>query len=102
MSTRDLIMSRVKSVALGNTRRSFKHVASDLLNELGKNQVQNIADGAFLCRQTVERVMDCEDDYSPRSDTLERIFRYCNAEVTFGKVDIKATYANTPKKEKED
>ena len=37
MATRDLIMSRVKSVALGNTRRGFTHVASDLLKDWDNN-----------------------------------------------------------------
>ena len=97
MSTRDLILSRVKSIALGNTRRGFKHVASDLLNELGKDQVKNIALGTFLCAATVERVMDCPEKYRPQSETLERIFKYCNAEVTFNEVAIKAKYQNVPK-----
>ena len=92
-----MILGRVKQVALGNTRRGFKEVASDLLNELGKDQLKDIANGTFLCRSTLERVMDCEDKYRPQSETLERIFKYCNAEVSFKQVKIRAKNQNKPK-----
>lgn len=97
MSIKNAVYANIKKrVALGNTRRGFKEVASDLINATGQKPSE-IANGAFLSASTVARVMDCEDDYSPRSDTLERLFRYCNAEVSFSETEIKPQYANKPK-----
>jgi hypothetical protein len=98
-SGKEMILNRVKEVALGNTRVGFKEVASDLLNAQGRDQIKNICQGTFLSRGTVERVMECEPEYRPQSDTLERIFRYCNAEVVFNETTIKAKFQNTPKHE---
>lgn len=94
---RELILNRVTEIALGNTRTGFKEVASDLLNAQGRDQIRNIVAGTFLSRHTIERVMDCEDNYKPMSDTLERIFRYCNAEVVFNETTIRKKFQNTPK-----
>ncbi len=91
------IISRVKNVALGNSSRGLKHVASDLCNELGRGAAKDIASGTFLAVSTVQRVMECEENYRPQAETLERIFRYCNAKVTFETVAIKGKYQNTPK-----
>ena len=96
-AARKEILSRVKSIALGNTGRGLKEVASDLCNELGKNATKDIAAGTYLSRATVARVMDCETNYRPQSETLERIFKYCNARVTFDTVSIQAKHQNKPK-----
>lgn len=99
MNARMEIFKRIKNVALGNTRRGFKEVASDLLNEQGRDQLKNICEGTFLSRTTVERVMECEEKYRPQAETIERILRYCNAEVSFSEVKIKTTYQNKPKED---
>ena len=39
---RNAILNRIKAVALGNTRRGLKEVASDLLNELGRDAIKDI------------------------------------------------------------
>lgn len=97
MNVQNMIFASLKKkVALGNSRRCLKDVASDLLNALGED-ANSIAKGTFLCPQTVMRVMDCEDGYSPRADTLERCFRYCNAEIVFNEAVIKPQYKNQPK-----
>ena len=98
------IFDRVRSVALGNTNRGLKEVASDLLNDQGRDQLQNICLGTFLSRSTVERVMELTDTehgdpYRPQSETLERIFRYCNAEVVLHEVKIKPKFRNAPKED---
>ena len=80
-NSRDEILHRIKAVALGNTRRGLKEVASDLVNELGRDALTEISEGTYLARATIERVMDCDDHYRPQSETLERIFRYCNASI---------------------
>lgn len=97
MSALDHIYNSVnKKRALGNSKRGFKEVASDLLHATGEKPAK-IAAGTFLSAATVARVMDCPDEYRPQSETLERIFRYCNAEATFNEVRIKAEFANKPK-----
>jgi hypothetical protein len=96
---KNMIYNNVKKrVALGNTRRGFKEVASDLANATGEKAI-DIAKGSFLSTSTVARVMDCEDNYRPQSETLERIMVYCNAEVIFTEVAIKPQYANKPKED---
>lgn len=87
-----------KKVALGNSDTGFKHVACDLLHASGEKP-SKIAEGTFLSTHTIERVMKCEDNYKPQSDTLERIFKYMNAQVAFNHVNIKAQYRNKPKVE---
>jgi hypothetical protein len=99
MSAKNLILNNLKKrVALGNTRRGFKEVASDLLNATGEKP-SKIASGTFLSSATVARVMDCEENYRPQAETLERIFRYCNAEATFDHCVIKSQYQNKPKEQ---
>lgn len=103
MAVRELITKRIQErrVALGNTRKGLKEVASDLLNEdIGKNKkrIKVVAQGCYLSPATVARVMDCEEFYRPAADTLERILRFYN--VTLGvefSEAIKAAYQNKPK-----
>ena len=90
-----------KRSALGNSHRKLKDVAADLLNATGESP-DDIAKGTYLCPSTVKRVMDCEDNYSPRADTLERCFRYCNASVVFEETMMKKNYLNQPKEKEED
>ena len=95
----NLILNDVKKrTAIGNTGRGFKQVASDLLHATGEKPAK-IAEGTFLSANTVARVMDCPEEYRPQSETLERIFRYCNAGATFDHVNIKPKYANKPKEQ---
>lgn len=96
-NARAAILNRVKNVALGNSDRGLKHVASDLCNELGRKAAKDIANGCYLSKSTVERVMDCDDSYRPQAETLERIFRYCNAKITFDSVSMQGKYQNQPK-----
>ena len=93
------IFDRVQNVALGNSKRGLKEVASDLLNDQGRDQLNSMVNGTFLCRGTLERVMDCEEKYRPQSETLERIFRYCNAEIVLTEVKIKPKFRNNPKED---
>lgn len=104
-------MSRVKTAlfkkmsdrkALGNSDRSFKDVASDLLNADGRNRVQYIADGTFLSPSTIVRMMDLSDTesgapYRPADDTVERILIYYGVGADLFFTNIKAQYQNVPK-----
>jgi len=92
-----LIYDEVQKRALGNSKTSLKKVASDYVNSIGRDNLGKIADGAYLCKHTVERIADCEDSYQPRADTVERIFRYFNAEIEFNEVAIKPKFQNKPK-----
>ena len=99
MTAKNAIFENLKKrVCLGNTRRGFKEVASDLANATGEKPSQ-IAKGTFLSPHTIGRVMDCEDNYRPQAETLERIMRYCNAEVVFSEVPIRNNFQNKPKEE---
>lgn len=97
-ATKAIYNNLKKRIAIGNTSRGFKHVASDLLHSIGEKP-SRIADGTFLSPHTIQRVMDCEDNYRPQAETLERIFRYCNAEVAFTECAIKPQFQNKPKEE---
>ena len=101
-SVTNLIHKRIQErrVALGNSKIGLKEVCSDLLNEdIGHNrkQISIVAEGCFLASQTIERVMDCEEFYRPMSDTVERIMRYYNCELSVEQVNIKPRFRNVPK-----
>ncbi len=85
--------------ALGNSKKTLAKVASDLLNTEGRQRAGVIAADCFLSKVTVVRIMDegGDETYSPRADTLERVFRYFGAEIYFRKVTIKKLYHNKPK-----
>jgi hypothetical protein len=87
------------AAALGNTKKNLAKVASDLLNSLGRNQAGRMAEGCFLAKATVLRMMDegGDDTYSPKADTIERIYRYFGAEVHLKQVRIKPENRNQPK-----
>ena len=94
-----VIMNRVNAKCLGNSKRGLKELTSDCINQLGKGQIDEIAKGAFLCKHTVERVMECEELYAPRADTLERLLRYCGAEIEMNTVSISPRFRNKPKED---
>ena len=95
--SKKLIIKAIKKKALGNSNIELKEVASDLLNQIGRDSITQIASGTYLNAATIARVMDCDKRYSPRADTLERIFRFCNAEVSFNSVKINRKFMNQPK-----
>ena len=86
-----------KTQALGNSKRGLKEVCSDLCNQFDRKHARVIAEGCFLSKGTVVRVMDCEENYRPQADTLERILRYFNAEIRFSEVVIKPRFRNHEK-----
>lgn len=101
MSAKDAIFSAVKDKrALGNSNRKLKHLACDLLHASGQ-KASEISKGTFLCPQTIERVMDCPEEYRPQAETLERILTYFNGVLTVEFENIKPRYQNKPKPESE-
>lgn len=97
-TTRDTLVNKIRTKALGNSNITPKEVASDLCNKAGRKQVKAIAEGTFLAPATVKRVMDCDENYRPQQDTLDRIFRYFDMQATFTHVRIQSKYRNKPKK----
>jgi len=99
--TKLAVIQGIKRVALGNSSRGLKEVASDLLHEFGNSPKarKQLADMTFLAPATIERLLDCEANYKPMADTLERCFKAMNCEVSFAEVAISAQYQNQPKTE---
>lgn len=96
---KDEIFARINQTALGNSKRGLKELASDLVNQIGKDHMNNIVAGTFLCPSTIDRVMECDPAYRPQAETLERIFRYCGMEAEFREVIIKKKFLNQPKED---
>lgn len=96
---RQEIMNRVKKVALGNSDRGLKHLASDLLNEYGKSDkaIEELSEATYLCKHTIRRIQECSELYSPRLDTIERCLKAMNCEITAHEVEIEKQYQNRPK-----
>lgn len=95
-----------KASALGNTKRGFKEVCSDLVNQHGVRgrDLQALCNGTYLSPHTVQRIAELSDSesgqpYRPNSDTVERILRYFGAEVTFNQIAIQPRYQNHPKED---
>lgn len=94
----DDIFATVDNFCLGDSQRGLKELCSDLLHSHGgKDNIDAIVAGTFLCKSTLYRVMDCEENYRPQSETLERILRYCGAEVVIHHVKISSKNQNKPK-----
>ena len=103
---RDEIFKRIGEKALGNSNRGLKEVASDLLNQMGRSELKNICAGTHLSPTTIDRIMSLKEaesgaDYSPQSSSLERVFKFCGAEIEFHTVDIKKRFMNKPKSDGE-
>jgi len=96
-----------KTKLLGNNKRGgFKELCSDLINQHGidKKGMQALMDGTFLSYNTIQRMAKLTETengepYRPNADTVERILRYFNAEVSFTEVKIKPVFRNTPKRD---
>lgn len=101
MGIKDDILSRVDAKAGGNSKRGLKEVASDLLNSLDMKD-SHLADLTLLSPSTIARVRELTpaesgEEYRPMSDTLERIFRGCGAEISLTPVTIKDKFRNKEK-----
>ena len=94
-------VNEIKRKALGNSNIGLKEICCDLLNQEiphgDAKALMRVANGTFLCPSTLLRVLDCEENYSPQAQTLERIMRYCNISLTTDYVVIKTPYLNNPK-----
>ena len=89
------IAARVNLSAIGNSNRSMKDIAIDLIHE-SKMPYSKIAEGAFLCDATIKNLAEEETRY-PRYDTIERVFRFFNMKMSLEGEPIKAKFLNKAK-----
>lgn len=92
-------LAQKKKKAIGNSNRTLLSVTQDMLLAHGRDNSKKIALACFMSPATVERVMDCDanngyETYKPRAETLEKIMRYCNCEVSVDYVAIKKGFQN--------
>jgi hypothetical protein len=92
---RQEIRRKVALKAIGNSRRTMRDVAVDLINA-SKLDWTEIADGTFLAVGTIGNLAKDRTQF-PRYDTIERLFRFFEYEVQFKDSHIKAEFRNTPK-----
>lgn len=92
---RKRIARHVKLTALGNSNRSMRDIAVDLINQSNLD-IAEIAEGCFLCTQTVKNLAEDITEH-PHTETLERIFRFFNFKVQLHEERINTTYQNKPK-----
>jgi len=91
------IMMSIQTRTLGNSKRGLKELASDLIAEYGVNATKNIAENAYLSKVTVDRVLECEEHYQPRLDTVERILRVMGCRLNADYISIKGAFMPQPK-----
>lgn len=96
-TARKAIMLSIETRTLGNSHRGLKELASDLIAEYGVNTTKTIAESAHLSKATVDRVLECEEAYQPRLDTVERILRVMGCRLNADYISIKGTYMPQPK-----
>lgn len=98
--TKQQLKTRLRDKAFGNTGIGDKEVASDYCNSVGKAGMKDMVEGTFLTRKTLERVMDCDENYNPQSETIRRIFIYFGLQAHITSVRIQSKYRNKPKTER--
>ena len=89
------IDERISMHMLGNSERGLKEFAMDLLNN-SLDDIDTLAAGTYLNKYTLLKLMGGVTNY-PRYDTLERVFKYFNLDLTAAQVAVKTKYQNKPK-----
>ncbi len=97
------LFKRINLKAGGNSTRGLKEVSSDLVNSMGLKDSE-IADMTGLSSSTISRMKSLEpaesgEAYRPQTETVERILKGCNYEVTLTPVrgGVAKRYMNKPK-----
>lgn len=86
----------------GNTGVPRKELASDWCNSVGRAGMKDMVAGMFLTRKTIERVMECDENYRPQDDTIDRVLNYFGLQGEYKQVKMQSKYRNKPKKEKKE
>lgn len=94
---RKRIESKVKLIAIGNSKRKLRDVAVDLVNASDLSW-KDVANGCFLSPTTIKKLAK-DETKNPQSETIERVFRFFNMQVQLNGDTIKGQYANKPKGE---
>ena len=89
------VHDKVKMYALGNTTRSLKDLAIDLINASGKSY-KEIAEITYLNHVTIANLAE-EKTRWPRADTLERIMVAFDVSVTACGYKVEKKYKPRPK-----
>ena len=89
--------NQLRFKAFGNTGISYKEICSDYCNSIGRSGIKEICNGTFLTRHTIERIMDCDDNYRPQDETIRRIMVYFGLQAEVTPVRIQSKYRNQPK-----
>jgi len=91
----EIITSKVKLQAIGNSKRKMRDVAIDLINQSGLDW-SYIAGGCYLSKSTIAKLAK-DETKNPQSETLERIFRFFDMKMSLSNEVIKRQYTNQPK-----
>ena len=89
------INHRVNMSLLGNSNRGMKDLAIDLLNA-SKQDINTIAAGTHLHRSTLIKLKDGITKH-PRYDTIERVYKYFEIDLSATQIHVKSRYRNKPK-----
>lgn len=89
------ITSRVHLAAGGNTNRTPKDLAIDLIHASGEDYAK-IAEGTFLCKATVQRLAE-EVTQRPQDETITRVNRYFGVRYDVSLTKVTSAYQNQPK-----
>ena len=93
---RDQIAAQVQLRALGNSTRSLRDVAVDLINASGMDW-EDIAEGTFLAKSTIARLAK-DITQNPQLQTVERVLKFFDCRVDLKGEVIKGDNRNQPKR----
>ena len=86
---------RVNMKMLGNSNRSMKDFAIDLLNNSGQD-IETIAAGTCLHKTTIRNLKN-EITQHPRYDTIERVYKHFEIDLQAKQVYTAPRFRNKPK-----
>jgi hypothetical protein len=92
---RTQIAENVALFALGNSNRSLRDVAVDLINASGMDW-SDIADGCYLCTGTIAN-LSLDITLNPQLQTVERILKFFDCRVDMTGEVVKGKYLLQPK-----
>jgi hypothetical protein len=92
---RDKIAGQVKLSALGNSNRSLRDVAVDLINASDMDWV-DIADGCYLCKGTIAN-LSLDITLNPQLQTVERVMKFFDYRVDVNNEVVKGANLLKPK-----
>lgn len=92
---RDRLSKNVKVAVLGNSNRTSKDLAIDLIHASGQSY-DEIAKGTFLHRTTVKKLAR-EKTKNPQSQTVDRVLKHFDVRLQGDFVATKSKFENQPK-----